>query len=284
MSEVTDLEFDTSITREELAKMIDHTQLNPSAEYKKIERLCEEALKYGFYSVCVNPCHVSRCAKLLKDSDVKISCVVGFPLGATTPEVKAFETRNAIENGAHEIDMVIYIGALRSGDYELVKRDIEGVVEATQGRVVKVIIESGFLKDEEIVKACELAKEAGADFVKTSTGFGPMGALPSHVKLMRKTVGKDMGIKAAGGIRDFRSALRLVKAGANRLGTSASIPIIEGMEWMKFSDSWFIEEIPCKICPSRFASLSKQPSKVFRYYKEKCKTCPDKEYNRFYEK
>jgi len=227
---VTDLEFDPPITREKLAKMIDHTQLNPSAEYQKIERLCEEALKYGFHSVCVNPCHVSRCAKLLKDSEIKIDCAVGFPLGATTAEVKAFETRNAIENGAHEIDMVINIGALRSRDYKLVKRDIEGVVKAAQGRVVKVIIESGFLTDEEIVKACELAKEAGADFVKTSTGFGPKGALPSHVKLMRKTVGKDMGVKAAGGIRDFRSALRLIEAGANRLGTSASISIIEGME------------------------------------------------------
>jgi len=281
---VTDLEFDTSITREELARMIDHTQLDPSAEYQKIERLCDEALRYGFYAVCVNPCHVSRCAKLLKDSGVKIACVVGFPLGSTTPEVKAFETRDAVENGAHEIDMVINIGALRSGDYELVKRDIEGVVEAAKGRVVKVIIESGFLTDEEIVKACELSKEAGAQFVKTSTGFGPMGALPSHVKLIRKTVGKDMGIKAAGGIKDFRSALRLIKAGANRLGTTASVPIIDGMEWMKFSNSWFIEEIPCKICPSRFASLFKQPTKTFLYYKEKCRVCPNKEFNRFYEK
>jgi len=145
---VTDLEFDTSITQEELEKMIDHTQLDPSAEYQKIERLCDEALRYDFYAVCVNPCHVSRCAKLLTGSDVQIASV-GFPLGATTPEVKAFEARNAVENGAHEIDMVINIGALRSGDHELVKRDIEGVVKAAKGRVVKVIIESGFLTDEE---------------------------------------------------------------------------------------------------------------------------------------
>jgi len=284
MLKVKESEFDTSITGEELAKYIDHTELNPSAEYKKIERLCEEALRYGFQSVCVNACHVSRCAKLLRDSDVKVGCTVGFPLGATTSEVKAFETMNAVENGADEIDMVINIGALRSEDYELVKKDIEAVVKAAKGRVVKVIIESGFLTDEEIVKACELSKEAGAHFVKTSTGFGPMGATPKHVRLMRKTVGNEMGVKAAGGIRDFRSALRLIKAGANRLGTSAGVSIIDGMEWAKFSDSWFVEEIPCKICPSRFASLDKLPSKVFLYYKEKCRSCPDKEYNRFYEK
>jgi len=284
MFKAKSLEFDTSTTQEKLAKMIDHTQLDPAAEYKKIEQLCDEALRYGFYAVCVNPCHVSRCTNLLNDSDVKIACVVGFPFGATTSEVKALEARNAIENGAHEIDMVINVGALRSGDYELVKRDIEGVVKAAQGKMVKVIIESGFLTDEEIVKACELSKEAGAHFVKTSTGFGPMGATPKHVKLMRKTVGKDMGVKAAGGIRDFRAALRLIKAGASRLGTTASVPIIDGMDWMNFSDSWFVEEIPCKICPSRFARLDRLPSKVFNYYKEKCRTCPNKEYNRFYEK
>lgn len=278
------MKVDTTMTKEKLAKMIDHTELKPSATYEKIEKLCQEALTYDFATVCVNPFHVSSAAELLRGSDVKVCCVVGFPFGATTSEVKTFETRNAIENGAQEIDMVINIGALRSKDYELVKRDIEAVVEAAQGAIVKVIIETGFLTDEKKVKACELAKEAGASFVKTSTGFGPMGALPSDVKLMRKTVGDEMGVKAAGGIRDFRSALRLIQAGADRLGTSASIPIIEGLEWMKFSKSWFIEEIPCKICPSRHASLAKQPKKVFLYYKDKCKICPNKEYNRFYEK
>jgi len=278
------MKVDTTITKEKLAKMIDHTLLEPSATYEKIEKLCKEALTYGFASVCINPFHAARAAKLLNGSDVKVCCVVGFPFGATTPEVKAFETRNAIENGAQEIDMVINIGALRSKDYELVKKDIQAVVEAARGATVKVIIEAGFLTDEEKVKACELAKEAGAHFVKTSTGFGPMGALPSDVKLMRKIVGDEMGVKAAGGIRDFRDALRLIEAGANRLGTSASIPIVEGLEWMKFSKSWFIEEIPCKICPSRHASLAKQPKEVFLYYKERCKACPDKEYNRFYEK
>lgn len=278
------MKVDTTITKEKLAKMIDHTELKPSATHEKIEKLCKEALTYNFATVCVNPFHVSRAAELLRNSDVKVCCVVGFPLGATTSEVKAFETRNAIENGAQEIDMVINIGALRSKDYELVKKDIEAVVEAAQGAVVKVIIETGFLTDEEKVKACELAKEAGASFVKTSTGFGPMGALPSDVKLMRKAVGDGMYVKAAGGIRDFRSALRLIQAGADRLGTSASIPIIEGLEWMKFSKSWFIEEIPCKICPSRQASLAKQPKGVFLYYKDKCKICPNREYNRFYEK
>lgn len=278
------MKVDTTITKEKLAKMIDHTELKPSATHEKIEKLCKEALTYNFATVCVNPFHVSRAAELLRNSDVKVCCVVGFPLGATTSEVKAFETRNAIENGAQEIDMVINIGALRSKDYELVKKDIEAVVEAAQGAIVKVIIETGFLTDEEKVKACKLAKEAGASFVKTSTGFGPMGALPSDVKLMRKAVGDEMYVKAAGGIRDFRSALRLIQAGADRLGTSASIPIIEGLEWMKFSKSWFIEEIPCKICPSRQASLAKQPKGVFLYYKDKCKICPNREYNRFYEK
>lgn len=278
------MKVDTTITKEKLAKMIDHTELKPSATHEKIEKLCKEALTYNFATVCVNPFHVSRAAELLRSSNVKVCCVVGFPLGATTSEVKAFETRNAIENGAQEIDMVINIGALRSKDYELVKKDIEAVVEAAQGAVVKVIIETGFLTDEEKVKACKLAKEAGASFVKTSTGFGPMGALPSDVKLMRKAVGDEMYVKAAGGISDFRSALRLIQAGADRLGTSASIPIIEGLEWMKFSKSWFIEEIPCKICPSRHASLAKQPKGVFLYYKDKCKICPNREYNRFYEK
>ncbi len=216
-----------NVTREELAKMIDHTQLKPDATYDKIEKLCQEALKYGFYAVVVNPFFVPYASKLVKDSRVKVASVVGFPLGASTTEVKTFETRDLVEKGCDEVDMVINIGSLKSRKYEAVRRDIEAVVEAAQGAVVKVIIEACYLTDEEKIKACELSKKARADFVKTSTGFGPSGALTSDVKLMRITVGKDMGVKVAGGIRDFKTALKMIEAGANRIGASRSVSIIE---------------------------------------------------------
>lgn len=274
----------SSLTIDKLAKMIDHTLLDPSSTYSKLERLCNEAVKYGFGAVCINPVHVSLASKLLKSTAVKVCSVIGFPFGATPTKVKVFETRCVIEDGVEEVDMVINIGALRSGDYVRVRNDIDAVVEAASGSVVKVIIETGYLTDEEKVKACQLAKEARAHFVKTSTGFGPFGAFPSDVKLMRRVVGSKMGVKAAGGIKDFNDALRLIRAGANRLGTSASVSIIEGFEWAKYSKAWFIEEIPCKICPSRHSNLTKQPKEVYRYYKSKCRTCPDRKYNVFYEK
>jgi len=214
----------------DLAKYIDHTLLKPSATKEDIKRLCEEAKKYGFASVCVNPSWVSYCKKLLQGSDVKVCTVIGFPLGATTPTVKAMEAREAIMNGADEVDMVINVGALKSGDYQLVLDDIKAVREATKGKILKVIIETALLTDVEKVKACQLAKMAGADFVKTSTGFGPGGAKVSDVALMREVVGPSMGVKASGGIRTKEQAEEMISAGATRIGASASVQIIKGGE------------------------------------------------------
>ncbi len=192
--------------RPEIAAMIDHTLLKPDASQDQIAQLCYEARKYGFATVCVNPTNVRLCAQLLKGSPVGVCTVVGFPLGATPPEVKAYETQQALDDGATEVDMVINIGALKSKDYALVERDIATVARTCHagGVLLKVIIEAALLTDEEKAKACELAKAAGADYVKTSTGFGPGGATAHDVELMRRTVGPEMGIKAAGGIRSFR--------------------------------------------------------------------------------
>lgn len=213
----------------DVAAMIDHTLLKPDATRDQIVKLCEEAKQYGFASVCVNPANVSLAASLLKGTPVKVCTVIGFPLGATTPTAKAIETRDAIANGATEVDMVINVGALKSGDYDLVKRDIEAVVDAARGKaLVKVILETALLTDEEKVKACLLAKMAGADFVKTSTGFGPGGATVEDVRLMRKVVGSDMGVKASGGIRNLESARKMIEAGASRIGASASVAIVKG--------------------------------------------------------
>ncbi|HEY5157382.1 MAG TPA: deoxyribose-phosphate aldolase [Anaerolineales bacterium] len=213
-----------------MAKMIDHTLLKPDATQDQIAQLCFEARKYGFASVCINPTWVKLCAQLLDGSPVKVCTVIGFPLGATAPEVKTFETQNAIENGATEIDMVINIGALKARDLELVARDIRGVVTAShvRGALVKVIIEAVFLTDEEKTIACLLSKEAGADFVKTSTGFASGGATVHDVALMRRTVGPEMGIKAAGGVRTYEDAENMIKAGATRIGASAGVKIIQG--------------------------------------------------------
>ena len=218
--------------REQLAKMIDYTLLRPDATKDDIIKLCKEAMKYNFASVCINPIYVSLVTKLLKGTPVKVCTVIGFPLGANTPEVKVLEAINAIEKGAQEIDMVINIGALKSGNYELVKKDIMAVVEVAKERnvVVKVILEAGLLTDEEKVTACKLAKKAGANFVKTSTGFGPFGATIHNVKLMKKVVGKGMGVKAAGGIRSCKDALMMIKAGADRIGASAGVEIVEGFK------------------------------------------------------
>lgn len=212
-----------------LAKMIDHTLLKPDATYSQVEKLCKEAQEYHFVSVCVNPAYVKPAAELLNKSDVKVCTVIGFPLGANTPMTKEVEAREAIANGATEVDMVINIGALKSGDYDLVSRDIKAVVDAAAGQALtKVILETCLLNEEEKVKACLLAKNAGADFVKTSTGFGKGGATVEDVELMRKTVGAEMGVKASGGVRDRGTAERMVKAGANRLGTSSGVSIVKG--------------------------------------------------------
>ncbi len=212
-----------------IARMIDHTLLRADATESDIRKLCEEARQYEFASVCVNPGWVSLSAELLAQSPVKVCTVIGFPLGATTPTAKAIETRDAIANGANEIDMVINVGALKSGDDELVKRDIEGVVAAAKNRgLVKVIIETALLSREEKVKACLLAKMAGADFVKTSTGFSTGGATVEDIALMRQTVGPDMGVKASGGIKDRQTAEAMKAAGATRIGASASVAIATG--------------------------------------------------------
>lgn len=211
----------------ELAPCIDHTLLRPEATYEQVARLCGEAAQYRFASVCLNPVHVAAAVEMLSESGVAVCTVVGFPLGATTTEVKVTETRQAIANGACEIDMVIHVGALKSGDFAAVREDIRRVADAC-GRhaLLKVIIEAALLTDEEKVQACALAKLAGADFVKTSTGFGPGGATIADVALMRSTVGEALGVKAAGGIRDRETAESMIRAGADRIGASASIQIV----------------------------------------------------------
>lgn len=213
---------------EDIACMIDHTLLKADAKSAQLEKLCAEAMKYRFASVCVNPSRVRLCARLLKGSGVKVCTVIGFPLGSTSTESKAAETETAVEHGAEELDMVINVGKLLDGDEQSVLEDIEAVVRAAKGRTVKVIIEICYLDRELLVRACQLSKEAGAGFVKTSTGFGTGGATEEAVRLMRQTVGAEMGVKASGGIRNRDDALRMIKAGANRIGTSAGVAIAEG--------------------------------------------------------
>jgi len=214
------------ITPAEIVRKIDHTLLKPDVTAAEIVRLCEEAKTYGFATVCVNPYWVRLAAKTLSGSKVGVTTVVGFPLGATSTFVKIAEARDAIANGATEIDMVINVGALKSGDLDTVRRDVEGVVQACRGQaVVKVILETGLLTEEEKIKACSISKMAGADFVKTSTGFGPGGATVEDVALIRKIVGPEMGVKASGGVRDLDTARNMIAAGANRIGTSSGVAI-----------------------------------------------------------
>ncbi|WP_077075314.1 deoxyribose-phosphate aldolase [Aedoeadaptatus urinae] len=209
-----------------LNKTIDHTILNADATKDAVIKVIDEAKKYEFASVCLEPCWVSLAAERLKDSSVKVCTVIGFPLGANTKTVKAFEAKEAVENGADEVDMVLNIGALKSGDDVLVLEDMKAVREAAKNAVVKVILETCLLTDEEKKKACALAKEAGLDFVKTSTGFSTAGATVEDVKLMREAVGDSMGVKASGGIRDTKTAEAMIAAGASRIGASKSIAII----------------------------------------------------------
>ncbi|MCO7175160.1 deoxyribose-phosphate aldolase [Sporolactobacillus kofuensis] len=211
----------------DLAKYIDHTALKPETTESEIIKLTDEAKKFGFASVCINPCWVALAAEQLKNSQVKVCTVIGFPLGASTPETKAFETRDAIAKGADEVDMVINIGAMKTGQEEVVEADIHAVVEAADKRaLVKVIIEACLLTDEEKVRACQLAVRAGADYVKTSTGFSTGGATPEDVALMRKTVGADVGVKAAGGIHSKDEAEAMIAAGASRIGASSGVKIM----------------------------------------------------------
>jgi deoxyribose-phosphate aldolase len=213
--------------RADLASLIDHTLLKPDATKEDVIKLCKEAVQHTFASVCVNPSWVSLVKDLIKGSRVKVCTVVGFPLGATTTLTKVLETRDAIANGADEIDMVIAVGALKAKQNDLVLKDIQDVREAADEKILKVILETALLNDEEKVRACVLAKQAGADFVKTSTGFGPGGATVHDVALMRETVGEDMGVKASGGIRDYETAVKMVEAGATRIGASASVSIVK---------------------------------------------------------
>jgi len=209
-------------------KYIDHTLLKPESTQAMIDELCAEAKEHDFASVCVNPFWVKRSAELLAGTDVKVCTVIGFPLGASTTTVKAAETRDAIGNGATEIDMVLNVGALKSGDLETVREDVTAVKAAAGDVLLKVILETGLLTDEEKVAACKLCVEAGADYVKTSTGFGPGGATVEDIALMRKTVGANVGVKASGGVRDSEAALAMIEAGASRIGTSSGVSIVTG--------------------------------------------------------
>ena len=209
-----------------IAKMIDHTMLKADATTETIKRYCSEAKEYGFASVCVNTCHVPLVAEELMGSDVKVCCVVGFPLGAMSTAAKAFEAKTAVQDGADEVDMVINVGGMKDRNYEMVKADIKAVVDASEGRTVKVIIETCLLTKDEIVKACELSVEAGAAFVKTSTGFSTGGALVEDVALMKKTVGDRAKVKASGGIRTYEQAMELINAGADRIGAGNGVILL----------------------------------------------------------
>ena len=208
-------------------KMIDHTVLKADTPLETVKKICDEAMEYGFASVCINPCHVAYCADYLKDSDVNVCTVIGFPLGANTSAVKAFETKDAIANGADEIDMVMNIGALKDKNYYLVRDDVKAVVEAANGTLVKVILETCLLTEDEIKKACELCVEAKADYVKTSTGFSTRGATIEDVRIMKEAVHGKAKVKAAGGVRTPEDMVKIVAAGADRIGTSAGCSLVK---------------------------------------------------------
>lgn len=208
-------------------KMIDHTVLKADTPLETVKRICDEAMEYGFASVCINPCHVAYCADYLKDSDVNVCTVIGFPLGANTSAVKAFETKDAIANDADEIDMVMNIGALKDKNYDLVRNDVKAVVEAANGTLVKVILETCLLTEDEIKKACELCVEAKADYVKTSTGFSTRGATIEDVQIMKAAVQGKAKVKAAGGVRTHEDMVKIIEAGADRIGTSAGCSLVD---------------------------------------------------------
>jgi deoxyribose-phosphate aldolase len=214
------------LKQKDLAGLIDHTLLRPEANYEDIKRLCKEALQFGFYSVCINPYFIKCAKELLRNSDVRITTVIGFPLGMTLTEVKVYEAMNASLLGADELDIVINIGALKSGDWDTVGKDISDVITATKDRIHKVIIETCFLNDDEKRKVVEIALEACPEFIKTSTGFGPRGARVKDIKLIKKIIGDTIGIKAAGGIRTLKQVINMLEAGAARIGTSAGVKII----------------------------------------------------------
>lgn len=222
-------EMNLDLSPKAMAKYIDHTILKPDASLAQVKKVCDEAKEYNFASVCVNTGYVKFVAEQLAGTDVKPCVVVGFPLGACTTEAKAFEAKDAIEKGAKEVDMVINIGAIKSNDWDLVEKDIAALVDTCKGKaLLKVILETCLLTDEEKVKACQICKKVGADFVKTSTGFSTGGATVEDVKLMRETVGPEMGVKASGGVRTYEDAVAMIKAGASRLGASSGVAIVSG--------------------------------------------------------
>ncbi len=263
--------YSLRISPDKLARMIDHTNLKPIATKKDINKLCQEALEFNFAAVCVNSEHISFCKEILKGSEVEIAAVVGFPLGASTPKTKETETQESISYGAEEIDMVMDIGSFREGNYHAVGKDISKVIQAADGAIVKVILETGFLTDDQITKACQISKGSGAHYVKTSTGFGPMGAFIDHIDLMRKAVGKDLGVKAAGGIRTARTAVRLVNASADRLGASAGVAIVNQLAKIIDEGGWFYssEDQPEDIYSWGAADPKKQPKDVYDFYMKK---------------
>ncbi len=291
----------STLSEGQVASLIDHTGLKPHVLKKKIRSICEEADTHGFAAVCINSCWVREASQFLnsRSSQVGVASVVGFPLGQMATASKAVEASNAVADGATEIDMVVNVGSVRemtatTGEEgqrmrESIRSDISAVVEKSDGAPVKVILETGFLTDQEIVGACRISEEAGAAFVKTSTGFGPMGAYPAHLKLMRDTVGDRLGIKAAGGVTNFIETIRCIYAAANspnllrpdkfRIGTSNGINIVNSLNWARYDDSWFLEEVPCKICPSNY--VSKQPFEIQTVYVKKCRTCPDNAHRKF---
>lgn len=224
-----------NLTKKDLASYIDHTLLKADASYNDIVKLCDEAKKYSFYAVCVNPFFVSYAKKLLYGTTIKVCCVIGFPLGCVPAISKYLETREAIASGADEIDMVMNISAFKSGFYDVVLEDMKMVRRASEGKILKVIIETAYLSDDEKIKAAKLCEEAGADFVKTSTGFAPTGAKVDDVKLLKASVSPNIKIKAAGGVRSFEDCVKMIDAGASRIGTSSGVLIIEGLEVNKNS-------------------------------------------------
>ncbi|MGI6129044.1 MAG: deoxyribose-phosphate aldolase [bacterium] len=219
-----------AVNKSALASIIDHTLLKATASSDEIINLCREAVEYGFGTVCVQPCYVKLAAEELRTTPVRVATVIGFPLGANTSEIKAAEAVEAVANGAAELDMVLNVGALIEGRLEYVEADIKAVVTAAAGALIKVILETCYLSKEEIVLGCQLAVAAGADFVKTSTGFGTGGAKADHIRLMRRTVGPNVGVKASGGIRSYQDAITMIQAGASRIGASASIQIVSGVK------------------------------------------------------
>ncbi len=215
------------MNKKDLARLIDHTLLKSETKIEDIKKLCEEALKYQFYSVCINPCYVKTAKEFLKNSDIKICTVISFPLGASTIKTKIYEATEAIENGADEIDMVMNIGMFKSNRYEYIYEEISSIKKAIEYRILKVIIETSILSEEEKIKASEIIKKSGANFVKTSTGFSQGGVTKEDVLLIRKSVGDNFGIKASGGIKTYQQAVELIKAGATRIGSSSSVKIME---------------------------------------------------------